>query len=230
MRCASSTPLYFAIMTIIPSSEARRMLSLPQNTLVLASNNSGKIKEFNTLFESATLPIQVIAQGELGIADAIEDGLSFIENALIKARHAAKKSGFAALADDSGLCVPLLGGAPGIYSARFGGEHGNDILNNQTLLEKLRPLRNGQPISAMFVCVLALVRHAEDPLPLICQGIWQGEVLDEERGAGGFGYDPLFWLPELGKSSAELERAEKNKISHRGLAMAQFKQAMLANI
>jgi XTP/dITP diphosphohydrolase len=203
------------------------MFDLTDNTLILASNNQGKIKEFNTLFDSAALPIQVIAQGQLGIEDAIEDGLSFVENALIKARHAAKASGHAALADDSGLCVPILGGAPGIYSARFGGEHGNDALNNQTLLEKLKPYRNGQPIPAMFVCVLALVRHADDPLPLIFQGIWHGEILEEIRGEGGFGYDPLFWLPELGKTSAELEKLEKNKISHRGSAMAQFKAAIL---
>lgn len=203
------------------------MLNLVDNTLILASNNQGKIKEFNTLFESAALPIQVIAQGQLGITDAVEDGLSFVENALIKARHAAKASGKAALADDSGLCVPILGGAPGIYSARFGGEHGNDALNNQTLLEKLKPHRNGHPIPAMFVCVLAMVRHAEDPLPLICQGIWHGEILEEIRGEGGFGYDPLFWLPDLGKTSAELEKAEKNQISHRGIAMAQFRKAML---
>ncbi len=203
------------------------MLNLADNTLILASNNQGKIKEFNTLFESAALPIQVIAQGQLGITDAVEDGLSFVENALIKARHAAKASGKAALADDSGLCVPILDGAPGIYSARFGGEHGNDALNNQTLLEKLKPHRNGQPIPAMFVCVLAMVRHATDPLPLICQGIWHGEILEEIRGEGGFGYDPLFWLPKLGKTSAELEKSEKNKISHRGMAMAQFKAAML---
>jgi XTP/dITP diphosphohydrolase len=200
------------------------MFSLTNNILILASNNQGKIKEFNTLFESAALPIQVIAQGQLGIQDAIEDGLSFVENALIKARHAAKASGHAALADDSGLCVPILDGAPGIFSARFGGEHGNDALNNQTLLEKLKPYRNEQPIPAMFVCVLALVRHAEDPLPLICQGIWHGEILEEIRGEGGFGYDPLFWLPELGKASAELEKSEKNQISHRGLAMGQFRE------
>jgi len=204
------------------------MLSLIDNTLILASNNQGKIKEFNTLFESAALPVQVIAQGQLGITDAIEDGLSFVENALIKARHAARASGKAALADDSGLCVPILGGAPGIYSARFGGEHGNDARNNQTLLEKLKPFRNGQPTPAMFVCVLAMVRHADDPLPLICQGIWHGEILEEICGEGGFGYDPLFWLPELGKTSAQLEKFEKNKISHRGMAMAQFKVAMLA--
>lgn len=204
------------------------MLSLPSSTLVLASNNAGKIKEFNTLFSDASLPITVIPQGQLGIEDAVEDGLSFIENALIKARHAARLSGHAALADDSGLCVPILGGAPGIYSARFGGEHGNDVLNNQTLLERLKPHRSDQPIAGMFVCILALVLHADDPLPLIYQGIWHGEILDEVRGAGGFGYDPLFWLPALGKTSAELDKGDKNRISHRGLAMAQFRLAIAA--
>ncbi len=202
------------------------MLTLPSNTLVLASNNAGKIKEFHGLFAAANLPIAVIPQSSLGIPDAIEDGLSFVENALIKARHAARLSGHAALADDSGLCVPILGGAPGIYSARFGGEHGNDALNNQTLLDHLKPLRGDQPIAGMFVCVLALVRHADDPLPMIWQGIWHGEILAEVRGTGGFGYDPLFWLPSIGKTSAELDKAEKNKISHRGLAMAQFQQAL----
>ncbi len=204
------------------------MLTLPDQTLVLASNNAGKLKEFHQLFSDAALPIRVIPQGELGIPDAVEDGLSFIENALIKARHAARLSGHAALADDSGLCVPILDGAPGIYSARFGGEHGNDALNNQTLLERLKPYRNGEPIPAMFVCVLALVRHADDPLPLICQGLWHGEILEGIRGEGGFGYDPLFWLPALGKTSAELPKAEKNRISHRGQAMAQFKTAISA--
>jgi XTP/dITP diphosphohydrolase len=203
------------------------MLTFTDNTLILASNNLGKIKEFGSLFESAALPVQVIAQGQLGIADAVEDGLSFVENALIKARHAAKASGYAALADDSGLCVPILKGAPGIYSARFGGEHGNDALNNQALLERLRPYRNGQPIPATFVCALVLVRHAEDPLPIICQGVWQGEILQSARGDGGFGYDPLFWLPHLGKSSAELTHLEKHKISHRGSAMAKLRDAII---
>lgn len=206
------------------------MLKLPNNTLILASNNVGKIKEFSSLFESAALPIQVIAQGQLGIPDAVEDGLSFVENAIIKARHAAKASGYASLADDSGLCVPILKGAPGIYSARFGGEHGNDQLNNQALLEQLHPHRNGQPIPATFVCALVLVRHAADPLPLICQGIWHGEILQSARGDGGFGYDPLFWLPHLEKSSAELTYVEKHKISHRGTAMAQLKAAILAQL
>jgi XTP/dITP diphosphohydrolase len=180
--------------------------------LVLASNNKGKVAEFETLFQQLHLPVEIIPQGRLNIEDAIEDGLSFVENAIIKARHAAKISGKPALADDSGICVPILGGAPGIYSARYAGEHGNDAANNQKLLEDLQAFRQeGQAIEGMFVCVLALVEHAEDPLPKIFQGIWTGEILDAVRGENGFGYDPLFWLPELGKSSAELSKAEKTR-------------------
>ena len=197
--------------------------------LVLATNNKGKLAEFQRLFADAQLPVDVLPQAEFAIPDAIEDGLSFVENALIKARHASRLSGLPALADDSGLCVPVLGGAPGIYSARFGGEHGNDALNNQTLLEHLKPHRGEQPIAGMFVCVLALVQHADDPLPLIYQGIWHGEILAEPRGQGGFGYDPLFWLPELAKSSSELDPAHKNQISHRGQAMALFRAAVHAS-
>ena len=198
-----------------------------QGTLVLASNNKGKIAEFETLFAQLDLPVQVIPQGQLNIEDAVEDGLSFVENAILKARHAAKISGKPAIADDSGLCVPILGGAPGIYSARFAGEHGDDAANNQKLLEKLKPLRkDGETIEDMFVCVLALVQHAEDPLPQIFQGIWKGEVLEAARGENGFGYDPLFWLPELGISSAEMSKEEKNKISHRGQAMQLFKHSL----
>ncbi|MBF7688878.1 RdgB/HAM1 family non-canonical purine NTP pyrophosphatase [Acinetobacter rathckeae] len=195
----------------------------PHPEIVLASNNKGKIAEFSQIFEQLHLPIQMIPQGQLNIEDAVEDGLSFIENAILKARHAAKHSGKPAIADDSGLCVPALAGAPGIYSARYAGEHGNDAANNQKLIQALEPLRsNNLPIIGMFVCVLAFVEHAEDPLPKIFQGTWQGEILPEARGEHGFGYDPLFWLPELGKSSAELEKSEKNKISHRGQAMQAF--------
>ena len=196
--------------------------------LVLASNNKGKVAEFETLFQQLHLPVEIIPQGRLNIEDAVEDGLSFVENAIIKARHAAKISGKPALADDSGICVPILGGAPGIYSARYAGEHGNDAANNQKLLEDLQAFRQeGQAIEGMFVCVLALVEHAEDPLPKIFQGIWTGEILDAVRGENGFGYDPLFWLPELGKSSAELSKAEKNQISHRGQAMQLFRQSLI---
>lgn len=193
---------------------------LSQGTLVLASNNKGKIAEFEKMFSDLNLPVNVIPQGQLNIEDAIEDGLSFVENAIIKARHAARISGKPAIADDSGLCVPSLGGAPGIYSARFAGAHGDDAANNAKLLADLKPLRqDGKAIDGMFVCVLALVEHADDPLPKIFQGIWHGEILEQARGENGFGYDPLFWLPELNVSSAELSKEEKNKISHRGQAM-----------
>ena len=198
-----------------------------QGTLVLASNNKGKIAEFETLFAQLDLPVQVIPQGQLNIEDAIEDGLSFVENAIIKARHASKLSRKPALADDSGLCVPILGGAPGIFSARYAGEHGNDAANNQKLLADLAPFRsNGEAIEGMFVCVLALVTHADDPLPQIFQGIWQGEVLEAARGENGFGYDPLFWVSERNCSSAELNKEQKSKISHRGQAMQLFKASL----
>lgn len=200
---------------------------LSQGTLVLASNNKGKIAEFEKMFAELNLPVDVVPQGQLNIEDAVEDGLSFVENAILKARHAAKISGKPAIADDSGICVPLLGGAPGIYSARFAGEHGNDAANNEKLLQKLKPLRKaGEAVEGMFVCVLALVQHADDPLPQIFQGIWTGEILEAARGENGFGYDPLFWLPELNASSAELSKAEKNEISHRGQAMRLLKASL----
>lgn len=206
-----STPLWFS-----------------QGSLVLASNNKGKVVEFEHLFQQLNLPVEIIPQGKLDIEDAIEDGLSFVENAIIKARHASKLSGKPALADDSGLCVPILGGAPGIYSARYAGEHGNDAANNQKLLTDLAPFRkDGEVIEGMFVCVLALVTHAEDPLPQIFQGIWKGEILETARGENGFGYDPLFWVAERNCSSAELSKEEKSKISHRGKAMQLFKASLI---
>lgn len=188
---------------------------------VLASNNQGKLAELQSLFNSQHLDVELIAQAKLNIADAIEDGLSFVENAIIKARHASRISGLPAIADDSGLCVPVLGGAPGIHSARYAGEHGNDALNNQKLLTELALIRKNDKatnISGQFVCVLVMVKHADDPLPLIAEGIWQGEILSQPKGENGFGYDPLFWLPELGKSSAELDKQQKNRISHRAIA------------
>ncbi|MDU2407532.1 MAG: RdgB/HAM1 family non-canonical purine NTP pyrophosphatase [Acinetobacter junii] len=201
---------------------------LNQGSLVLASNNKGKIAEFDHLFQQLNLPVEIIPQGQLNIEDAIEDGLSFVENAIIKARHASQLSGKPAIADDSGLCVPILGGAPGIYSARYAGEHGNDAANNQKLLADLTPFRkDGEVIEGMFVCVLALVTHAEDPLPQIFQGIWKGEILETARGENGFGYDPLFWVAERNCSSAELSKEEKSKISHRGKAMQLFKASLI---
>lgn len=188
-------------------------------TIVLASNNKGKLAEFQALFDQANLGITIIPQGELGITDADETGSSFIENAIIKARHASAASGLPALADDSGLCVPVLGNMPGIYSARYAGVHGDDQANNAKLLTELAPLRGDTPIAGKFVCVLALVLHVDDPLPIIAQGEWAGEILDATRGENGFGYDPLFYVPSLDKSSAELEKAVKNSLSHRGQAL-----------
>jgi XTP/dITP diphosphohydrolase len=189
------------------------------NKLVIATGNAGKLRELQALLHD--LHIEVISQKTLGIGDAEETGLTFVENALIKARHAAAASGLPALADDSGLCVDVLHGAPGIYSARYAGPGADDNANNARLLDALLPFRSaGIPLAARFVCVLALVRHPEDPLPLICQGIWEGEILPSPQGARGFGYDPLFLVRDLHCSSAELDPALKNRISHRGQAMA----------
>ena len=199
--------------------------STSDNQWVLASNNKGKLAEFKRLFAEANLDVTIVPQGQLDIEDAIEDGLSFVENAIIKARHASRISGLPAIADDSGLCVPALGNAPGIYSARYAGEHGNDGKNNTKLIADLQSVRDQQPktpITGMFVCVLAMVRHADDPLPIIAQGLWQGEILQAPHGDGGFGYDPLFWLPELQASAASLSAADKNSISHRGQAIQQL--------
>nr|WP_289057018.1 RdgB/HAM1 family non-canonical purine NTP pyrophosphatase [uncultured Psychrobacter sp.] len=192
---------------------------------VLASNNKGKLAEFQRLFANANLEVTITPQGALGIDDAIEDGLSFVENAIIKARHASRASNLPAIADDSGLCVPVLGNAPGIYSARYAGEHGNDAKNNAKLIADLQPIRAASPdtpIKGMFVCVLAMVRHADDPLPIIAQGLWHGEILQAAQGDGGFGYDPLFWLPQLEATAASLDTAHKNQISHRGQAIRQL--------
>lgn len=206
--------------TLLPFGQSKS-----NNQWVLASNNKGKLAEFNRLFAEAHLNVTIIPQGELGIEDAIEDGLSFVENAIIKARHASRISGLPAIADDSGLCVPVLGNAPGIYSARYAGEHGNDTKNNAMLVTDLQAIRGEQPnapITGMFVCVLAMVRHADDPLPIVAQGLWHGEILEVPHGDGGFGYDPLFWLPELQASAASLSAADKNRISHRGQAIQQL--------
>ncbi|MBO1531332.1 RdgB/HAM1 family non-canonical purine NTP pyrophosphatase [Psychrobacter sp. F1192] len=195
------------------------------NQWVLASNNKGKLAELQRLFAEANLGVSIVPQGQLDIEDAVEDGLSFVENAIIKARHASRISGLPAIADDSGLCVPVLGNAPGIYSARYAGVHGNDAMNNAKLIEDLQPIRDARPdmpIEGIFVCVLALVRHAEDPLPIIAQGLWQGEILEAPQGDGGFGYDPLFWLPDRQATAASLNAADKNSISHRGQAISKL--------
>ncbi|WP_418001191.1 RdgB/HAM1 family non-canonical purine NTP pyrophosphatase [Moraxella oculi] len=197
--------------------------------IVLASNNQGKLAEFQSLFDAQNLGISIVPQGNLGITDAIEDGQSFIENAIIKARHASAQSGLPAIADDSGLCVPVLGNLPGIYSARFAGEHGNDIANNEKLIQELGSyFERGEKVEAVFVCVLVLVRHQDDPLPIISQGLWHGQIISEPKGEHGFGYDPIFWLPKLQKTSAQLDKIQKNQISHRGQALHSL-MTMLAN-
>lgn len=183
--------------------------------LVLASSNPGKLAELSDIL--AELDAEVLPQSEFDIPDAVEDGLSFVENALIKARHAARHSGLPALADDSGLCVDALGGAPGIYSARYAGTHGDDAANNRKLIDNLQGIDNRR---AHFHCALVFVRHETDPAPIICEGLWWGEIIDQPRGDNGFGYDPLFYIPELGCCSAELPKAQKNTLSHRGQALA----------
>ncbi|MEC9482595.1 MAG: RdgB/HAM1 family non-canonical purine NTP pyrophosphatase [Halomonas sp.] len=185
-------------------------------SLVLASGNPGKLREFNALL--GPLGYAVRPQAEFGVSDVEETGLTFVENALLKAREAARVSGLPALADDSGLAVDALNGAPGIYSARFAGEPKNDAANNRKLLEALEGIPEGQR-RARYWCILVLLQHAEDPVPRIVQASWEGEILARPRGEGGFGYDPLFWIPGQGMSVAELSATEKNRLSHRGRAL-----------
>ena len=193
----------------------------PITELVLASHNAGKLKELQAMLGSH---IKVRAVSEFSSIEPEETGLSFIENAILKARHAAQVSGLPALADDSGLAVDALGGAPGIYSARYADSQG-DAANNAKLLDVLKAVPDSER-GAQFVCALALVRHAADPLPILCEGLWHGRILHEARGAQGFGYDPLFWVAERNCSSAELPAAEKNQLSHRARAMALLKQRL----
>jgi XTP/dITP diphosphohydrolase len=185
--------------------------------IVLASSNPGKLAEFDALLQGSG--IELIAQSMLGIDDAAETGLSFVENALLKARHAARASGLPALADDSGLCVDALGGAPGIYSARYAGHHGDSAANIACLLDALRDVPHGGR-GAQFVCVLALLRNTDDPLPLLGEGRWSGSILHAPRGSGGFGYDSVFLDAAHGVSAAELDAAVKSRISHRARACA----------
>ncbi len=182
--------------------------------IVLASNNKGKLREFTRLL--APLQIEVHPQGEFNVPAAEEPFGTFIENCLLKARHASKITGLPAIADDSGICVNALGGAPGVYSARFSGEGATDEKNNDLLVKKLQDVADR---SAHYTCVLVAVRHADDPEPVIAEGRWYGEVIDTPAGDGGFGYDPHFYLPELRKTAAQLTADEKNAISHRGQAM-----------
>jgi len=183
--------------------------------LVLASNNAGKLREFAALL--APLGIEVLPQAQFGVPEAEEPHCTFLENALAKARHASLLTGLPALADDSGICVPALGGAPGVQSARYAGEPRSDERNNLRLIADLASQSDHH---AYYYCILVLVRHAADPQPLVAEGIWHGRVVDTPQGEGGFGYDPYFYLPEQGCSAAQLSAAEKNRISHRGQALA----------
>jgi XTP/dITP diphosphohydrolase len=195
-------------------------MTFPQK-IVLASGNQGKVREFTSLF--ADYGVDVIAQKELGVEDVPETGTTFVENAIIKARHAAKVTGLPAIADDSGLVVDALGGAPGIYSARFAGDNATDSDNIDKLLSELVGSDNRK---AHFFCTLVFMRHAGDPVPLVSQGKWEGEILNAREGDGGFGYDPVFNVPSHNCTAAQLDKAEKNRISHRGNALAILLETM----
>lgn len=185
--------------------------------LVIASNNTGKIAEISALL--APLTIEVVSQSAFNVSEIAEPFVTFVENALAKARHASRCSGLPALADDSGVCVGALNGAPGVHSARYAGEPKSDARNNLKLIESLR---NQIDRRAFYYCVIVLVRHADDPQPIIVDGSWHGEIIAQPRGTGGFGYDPYFFLPELDKTAAELTAEQKNQISHRGTALAKL--------
>lgn len=191
--------------------------------LVLASGNAGKLKELQAML--VALPLQIVPQRELGVDDVPETGLTFVENALIKARHACAVTGLPALADDSGLIVDALDGAPGLYSARYAGSPTDDAANNAKLLDALRDVP-AERRSARFYAVIVLLRHANDPQPLICEGSWEGRIIDELRGTHGFGYNPVFLDEELGLTAAEMQPEQKNGRSHRAKALQQLKQQL----
>ena len=194
--------------------------------IVLASGNAGKVRELNHML--AGFEVEIVPQTQFKIAEAIEDGLSFVENAIIKARHAAKLTGLPAIADDSGIEVDALNHAPGLYSARYSGEGANDQKNNDKMLRELTGVPEAKR-TARYQCVLVFMRDGNDPMPMIAQGSLEGRILESPRGTGGFGYDPIFWLPDHGCAAAEITLDEKNKISHRAKAMQvllqQLKQA-----
>jgi len=191
--------------------------------LVLASGNAGKLREIEALLDG--LGYRLHAQSEYGVGEVAETGTTFVENAIIKARHAAREAGLPALADDSGIEVDALDGAPGVFSARFSGAGATDAANNALLVEKLREMPDAGR-SARYRAVIVLMRHAADPSPLICEGSWRGIIQLEPAGDGGFGYDPYFFLPELGCTAAQLPAADKNRLSHRGQALAELKRRL----
>jgi len=192
-------------------------VALPFQKLVIASGNQGKLKEIQALL--APLALEVLPQSAFNVPEAEEPFVTFVENALTKARHASRHTGLPALADDSGICVDALQGAPGVYSARYAGEPKSDARNNEKLLQSLSGVQDRH---AHYYCVMVLVRHADDPQPLIAEGIWQGEILTTARGEGGFGYDPLFLDAKTGQTAAELSAEIKNRISHRGHALSRL--------
>ena len=191
--------------------------------IVLASNNAGKVREINQIL--AGLDFEVMPQAEFDIPEADETGLTFVENAILKARHAAQLSGLPAIADDSGLEVDALQGAPGIYSARYAGVGASDADNLNKLLDALQGVPTAER-TARFQCLMVFMRHGEDPTPLICQGTWEGRILETAQGENGFGYDPVFYVPERDCSSAQLDADTKNSLSHRGKALKQLLAAM----
>lgn len=193
--------------------------------LVLASGNAGKLEELRAML--ADLPLRIVAQGELGVDDVPETGLTFVENALIKARHASAVTGLPALADDSGLIVDALGGAPGLYSARYAGSPTDVQANNAKLLDAMRAVP-AERRSARFYAVIVLLRHPEDPQPLIAEGSWEGVITTEPRGTGGFGYNPVFLDPVHGLTAAEMDTALKNRLSHRAVALATLQHKLHA--
>lgn len=189
--------------------------------IVLASGNAGKLREFQQLLSGCGF--EIVPQSDFNVSNADETGTTFVENAIIKARHACQQTGLPAIADDSGIEVDALNGRPGVYSARYAGENANDESNNQKLLQELASVPTEQR-AARYHAVLAYMRHAGDPTPILCHGTWEGIILTEPRGEGGFGYDPLFFVPTHNCASAELDKAEKNRISHRGKAMQELLQ------
>jgi XTP/dITP diphosphohydrolase len=184
--------------------------------IILASGNSGKLREIQAVLDQQRF--QLVKQSEFNVSDVAETGTTFVENAIIKARHATQQTGLPALADDSGIEVDALNGAPGVYSARYAGQHGADDANNTKLLHEMKNVAE-ENRTARFQCVIVYMRHAHDPMPLICEGTWEGKIMNKLSGPNGFGYDPLFYVPTHGCSSAELDPAEKNRISHRAQAL-----------
>lgn len=191
--------------------------------IVLATGNQGKVREMADLL--ADFGFDVVAQSEFNVSEVAETGTTFIENAIIKARHAAKETGLPAIADDSGLEVDALDGAPGVYSARYAGEHATDQQNLTKLLDAMKDVPEAQR-TARFHCILVLMRHENDPTPLVCHGSWEGRILTEAHGSNGFGYDPIFFVPEDNCASAQLEPARKKQLSHRGQALKKLFQAI----